>query len=99
MGTVEHDHISLEGEIREEKKGRVRQRRHSCRGCHAHSLSKHKWPLALPNAHRWLVGFALGLLANLLESFLQTQMLAVANHWPPSCGVRDITQSSIHQSP
>lgn len=30
------------------------------------------------------MGFALGFLASLLEGFSQTQMLAVASHWPPA---------------
>lgn len=59
------------------------------------SLSKHQWPLALPHEHRCQVGFALGLPVNLCEGCLQTP--AVASHCPPASGVREVTQSSIHQ--
>lgn len=65
------------GQIRESQAEEAQRPRVSC-------PSKHEWPLALPRGHRWPVGFALGFLANLWEGFLQTQMLAVANHWPPA---------------
>lgn len=61
-----------------------RNKGESGRGGTSCLLSKHEWPLAHPCGHRWPMGFALGFLTNLLEDFLQTQMLAVTNHWPPA---------------